>query len=231
MVYRKLQFYLLCCFLLLAVIVPGACFAEKATVTESQWHNLTSDDAFYYRNQKEAIEKIKPPASSNAFDKVFAAIFRFFSSRTGRIIVWSGFFLLLAWALFRIFIGGSTGLFRKKTRKKDDDETVIEENVLEGNWEKQLHEAIDRQDPRLAVRYSYMWLLQLMQQNNLIAYRQDKTNYDYYAELANPQYKQPFKQLMRQYEYAWYGDYPMSTSAYEAYMNTFNMLKNRLTHQ
>ncbi len=82
-------------------------------------------------------------------------------------------------------------------------------------------------EARLAIRYSYMLLLQLLQQKGQIQYRPDKTNYEYYHEL-NETYKKDFRILTRQYEYAWYGNFEVAEDSYRRYMDTFNHLKKTL---
>lgn len=224
----KLRSYLLYGIFFITVLAPCRVLSQAAAISSSRWDSLTNDKAFYYRNEKEAIEKIKP-VKTGALDKIIEAIFVFFGSTTGKVITWSIFFLALGWALYKIFFGDHTGLFKKRTAiPKTGAPQMTEEHLPDADWEALLRDAMQQQDVRMAIRYSYMRLLQLMQQNGMLQYRQDKTNYDYYRELADEQYKQPFKQLSRQYEYAWYGDYPLSAAAYNEYMQTFNTLKNRL---
>ena len=103
-----------------------------------------------------------------------------------------------------------------------------EEDITTINWERLLQQARDNNDTRLAIRYTYMWLLQLLQERQLILYRNDKTNYEYYTELNDTSYKQPFKQLSRQYEYAWYGRYAISAAGYDDFAALFNNLRNQL---
>ena len=73
-----------------------------------------------------------------------------------------------------------------------------------------------------------MGVLHLLQDNNLIAYRDDKTNYDYYQELKATDYKQPFRNLSRVYEYTWYGNYSINDNTLQQYMGIFNGLKQQL---
>ena len=104
----------------------------------------------------------------------------------------------------------------------------IFDKILKADLTKLLQEAIDDKDALLVIRYSFMQILQLMQQRELISYRNDKTNYEYYSELKDLQLRPSFRFLSRQYEYAWYGHYQLSPATYDEYMQTFNSLKNRL---
>ena len=147
------------------------------------------------------------------------------------MIVWVLLFLLIGFALFRILSADRTGLFKRRKEQPEDegnDQEVLTEDMLHTNWEEYIDKATREGNTRMAVRYSYMMLLQLLQKRQLIQYRTDKTNYDYYYELANTNLKTPFRQLTRQYEYAWYGNYPIQEEAYQEYLNTFNNLKSQL---
>ena len=68
----------------------------------------------------------------------------------------------------------------------------------------------------------------LLQKKELINYKNDKTNFDYYTELNASEFRQPFKTLSRQYEYAWYGNAVPSDAAYSEYLSLFNNVKKQL---
>jgi hypothetical protein len=141
----------------------------------------------------------------------------------GITLLWVLFFFLLGWAFYKIFF--STGFVWSKRSKKLTGEIIdIEPGLFDANWEEELQKALKENNVRLVIRYSYMRLLQIMQERGAIQFRADKTNYEYYHELKDP-YKQPFKVMTRQYEYVWYGDLPISQAMYEEYMNNYNQLK------
>jgi hypothetical protein len=217
--------FLLLCSLLIAVAQPAA--AKSGENIDTQWERLTNDKAFGYKDKKE-ITKQPPPQRSNAFDKMIYAIERFFRSSIGKKIGWVIFFCLLGWALYMIVFNNRTSLLGRTSKKMSDTPATEQADDLDDNWEKLLRQAMAEQNTRLAIRYSYMRLLQLLQQNELIQFRNDKTNYEYYNELKKAEYKQPFRQLTRQYEYAWYGNFHVSDASYNAYMNTYNTLSNLL---
>lgn len=201
-----------------------------AAPTDAQWQQLQHDDAFGYAREKEIAETPKPKENkNNIFRELIEAIASFFSSTVGAAVLYSGLFLVIAYALYRVFIGEKSFVFAKKKKiLTEDPATQTEEELLSIDWEQRLRAAYEKPDLRLAIRYSYMWLLQLMQERGLIQYRNDKTNNDYYHELSETQYRQPFRQLTREYEFAWYGHYPVSDAAYTQYMQLFDAIKTRL---
>jgi hypothetical protein len=198
--------------------------SNKRTITQSQWSTLTDDKAFSYKDEKEQKEKVQENSGS-----FFNALFAFFSRSFGKVLIWLLVIILLVFGIYKIFISDRFYLFEKEKRSSAGSPVENIEDITDVNWEDRLQQALKANDFRLAVRYSYMWFLQLLQQQQLIQYRTDKTNYDYYSELADSAYKQPFRVLTREYEYAWYGHYDLSEAAFNDYMQTFNSLKHKLT--
>lgn len=202
-------------------------FAFAAADINRKWDELINDPDFHYRDQKEALQKLEP-AQNNILDKLGGLLLSFFTSPTGKFIGWIVFFVFLAWILFKIFTGNFP-LFGKKTTAIQETMVENEEEILANtNWEQHLQLAIHNADNRLAIRYSFMRMLQLLQQNNLIHFEDNKTNTDYYNELTRLELKRDFKHLSRQYEHTWYGHYRISDEAYHAYMITFDNLKSTL---
>ncbi|WP_276134661.1 DUF4129 domain-containing protein [Polluticoccus soli] len=194
---------------------------------DRKWNELINDPAFHYRDQKEALQKVEP-AQNNILDKLGGLLLTFFTSPTGKFIGWIVFFVFLAWTLFKIFTG-NVPLFGKKPKTvRETPVENLEETLVNTNWEHHLQLAIQNADNRLAIRYSFMRMLQLLQQNNLIHFEDNKTNTDYYNELKRIELKNDFRQLSKQYEYTWYGHIGISDEAYHTYMNTFANLKSTL---
>ncbi len=203
---------------------------QERNVTEPQWKKLTDDEHFGYKDEKEKavkkpvkIEKNEKQGDS-LLDKIFSAIF----SKQGKYVVWAILFLILGYAVFKFVVGEKSFLFaRTKKKVVADAVETTEEDLLEMNWEQKLNEMIQKGDLRYAIRYSYMWMLQLLQEKSLISYRIDKTNYEYAAELKD-NFKQPFRQITRQYEYAWYGQYPVTEDAYNKFREEFTRIKMQI---
>ncbi len=188
-----------------------------------QWDTLTSDNAFGYKNEKEAAATEQ--RENNALVKAFAFIFTFFASTIGKSLLWLLLFGFAAWALYKIFLSDKTYLWAKREKKPANTDAETIDDISAADWNKELQKAIANNNARLAIRYSYMLLLQLLQEKGEIQYRPDKTNYEYYHEL-NERYQQDFRALTRQYEYTWYGNFEVTSDSYSRYMHIFNHLKS-----
>lgn len=200
------------------------------TITLSQWQKLTSDSAFNYRNDKEGVKKRDvEPYKESAWAKAVTKFFEFWKSDAGVAITWVLVITLVLIVIYKIFMAEGSMLFRKdKKQMGNAGATEITEDINSTDWDALLRQAMHSNDVRLAVRYCYMHLLQLLQRHELIQYKIDKTNYDYYSELSSSPYKQPFKQLSRQYEYTWYGNFTLPHTVFNEYLALFNDVKRKL---
>lgn len=193
--------------------------------TQQQWEQITSDKAFGYKTEKEG-SKVEKDTDSSVIMKFIYLVAAFFSSGIGTALLWILLFAFVAWALYKLFFGNVFQRGKKYQRPPPGNDDNMED-LAATNWEAALQTAISNNDTRLAIRYSYMLLLQMMQEKGQIQYRPDKTNYEYYHELGE-RYKPGFRLLTRQYEYAWYGNFSVADESYKTYMETFNHLKSTI---
>ncbi len=233
---------LLILFLLFAGITNRTCAATDsvampqqnvAQMTAAQWKQLTSDKSLTYANEQEGDpeeDNKKTTDDQGWYQSLIKGFFALLSSGLGTVVVWIIVLSLLGYIIYRIFINSDSFLFRKNKKLIDSGDEMVENDhdITATDWEALLRNAVANKDMRMAVRYSYMRLLQLLQQQNMIQYRQDKTNYIYLSELQSPAVKPAFKQITRLYEYAWYGGGELSVSTYNDYIALFNNTRKQL---
>lgn len=222
---HKVKTLLLLLFMVPATLCEGA---NTRTISPEQWRQLTNDKAFDYKNLVEAHQAVKDTHKPGAFLRGMEKVIRLLTSDVVQVIIWTIVALVAIYIVYKLILSNE-GLFsgrRKKIAGNDGEYNGVE---IEGNnWEALLQNAVAGNDLKAAVRYSYMWLLQLLQEGELISYREDKTNFDYYRELQNTAYKQSFRQLSRQYEYVIYGNYTPTPVTYNRYIDLFNQVKTQL---
>ena len=223
---RIILFLCLVCFL---HPTPSPANPDNRNISATQWQQLKVDKAFGYKNDKEIVS---PPIKNkpNPFEKLIMALLGFFGSNFGNILVWIIVICAAIYIIYRLAFTSDSFLFSrsKKMMNEQGQPQQEDEDIATTNWETLMQNAIKDNDVRPAVRYSYMWLLQMLQQRQLIQYRNDKTNYEYYTELNDTHYKQSFKQLSRQYEYAWYGRFSLPPDAFNEYLTLFNNVRKQL---
>ncbi|MGZ3873738.1 MAG: DUF4129 domain-containing protein [Mucilaginibacter sp.] len=103
------------------------------------------------------------------------------------------------------------------------------EDIHEINFDAELEKAVTQGNYRLAVRLLYLSCLKQLNDKGLIKWQIDKTNSAYLQELADPQQKQAFGLLTRQFEYAWYGNFFIHKQAYTNISLLFQNFKKHLS--
>ena len=205
---------------------------NTAAFTKAQWDSLTSDKEFAYKDEREyTFEKkdLKPPKIPG-WMRALAAFFRFFTTTTGLVILFAILAIIVFFIVYQM-VSGDGGFFARRPRniqEEKPDNELSEEDLLESDWEEKMQVAMKNGEYRLAIRYGYLMTLQMLQRRSLILYRQDKTNTDYYRELAKTgePLRPGFRTLTRAYEWAWYGGQPSGKEEADAYFKTFNALKS-----
>jgi hypothetical protein len=198
---------------------------KDRSIADAQWQELSNDPAFRYEEPKPKVEE----QSSSAWLRFFEAVFRFLESGGGKILLISLVALLIIYLIIRaIQLKGNIFFARKDKKLSNGEEDELSDHFIPDSWEKVIEDAAKAGNYRLAVRHSYRYLLSLLQDRELIRYQTAKTNYQYAYELTGTRIHQPFLQLTRGYEYAWYGGFPIAKERFEAYYQQIDNIKKDL---
>lgn len=197
-------------------------FSNKlVTVREvpiSKWKQLKSDKDFWYADQvpeKEDLSLNNPdrPLLPSWFKKM----------------VWIIFILTMISVLMWYLLSGNIRLFRKPSALVSSyDDTLHTENIFDVDYDKETRKAKANQNYRLAIRLLYLRTLRDLSDNQLIGYKQEKTNTDYLEQLSGTTYYKDFFRLTRQFEYAWYGKFVPSIGVFQQIEDEFFQFKQRL---
>ena len=139
--------------------------------------------------------------------------------------VWQYVFLaaiaaLVLYLLLKAEMLGS--LFAKQAQQSDGlDYETITENIHEIDFDAAISSAVEQQNYRLAVRLLYLQTLKRLTDAELIQYKPDKTNRQYVYELVNSPQQSDFEQLTRQFEFVWYGDFPVDAGRFDTLQGQF----------
>jgi hypothetical protein len=121
-------------------------------------------------------------------------------------------------------------IFGKKKSSKGIIYADVETNIIEINFEELIENAIENENFRLAIRYSYLWILKQLDEKSIIEYNSEKTNVDYQYEVENSAFSEKFKTASYYYNYVWYGEFFIDKEAYskaaELYKNFLNQIEN-----
>ncbi|MGB6152132.1 MAG: DUF4129 domain-containing protein [Pricia sp.] len=170
---------------------------------------------------------------SNIFRRIFEGIFGV-QKAAGLL---ASFLRILPYLLLGVLVFLLIKFFLKvnaqsllQAKKEQNAVRLSEEEHLIKNEDLQqlVQNALADKNYRLAVRYYYLFLLQLMTAKEIIAWEIQKTNDDYLREIDQADLKQPFSAITRLYEYIWYGDFPIDASKYNTAETAFSNLQKLL---
>lgn len=99
------------------------------------------------------------------------------------------------------------------------------ENIHEIDFESEMEEAIRVRNYRLAVRLLYLSCLKNLNDQHVISWQMEKTNSAYINEIPEGNRKQSFRLLTRQFEYVWYGDFPIDLDSFQNIQSIFQQFK------
>ena len=113
-----------------------------------------------------------------------------------------------------------SGLYRRKNNNEIPYET-LGENIHAIDFVDSIAEAINQKNYRLAIRLYYLKALKELTDREMIDWRINKTNRSYVYELNSPTLRPDFERITLQFEYAWYGDFPVDETQFLNIKNQF----------
>ena len=146
----------------------------------------------------------------------------------GKIIVYIVLGSIIIYALLKIFKVDIRRTFYSGGDRGVMDYDVHDENIHEMDFEKLIQEAIRNKEYRNAIRLIYLSSLKHLSDHQLIHWQPGKTNHDYMAEISQDNLKSNFGELSYYFEYAWYGDFPISERQFRDVNDVFNNWKKQL---
>lgn len=173
-----------------------------------------------------------PPDNAGArfFYWIYRAILDFLRSEAYHN-VWQ-YVVLAAIAGLVIYLLTKVDAFRfllpKKALSQGLDYENLAENIHEIDFNAAIETAIGQRNFRLAVRLLYLQTLKQLTDAGKIDYKPDKTNRQYVYELVNSPIQVDFNELTRQFEFVWYGDFPVDEPRFQLIEQQFRQF-NTLT--
>lgn len=133
---------------------------------------------------------------------------------------------ILVYIIIKII--GADNIFSKKSKEIVLPYDILNENIHEIDYETEITKLIDQGKYRLAVRLLYLRTLKKLTDAELIQWQPEKTNYNYLTEISKPEIKTEFSQLTHQFDYIWYGDFPIDAQTFEPINQSFNHFNSQI---
>ncbi|MBQ4914486.1 DUF4129 domain-containing protein [Maribacter sp. MMG018] len=131
----------------------------------------------------------------------------------------------LLFILIKFFININTNSVISKSNTPLVSLSEEEHIIKNTDIEQLIKQALANNDYRLAIRYYYLYILQLMTEKDIIKWELQKTNEDYLKEIQEAGLKENFNTITRHYNYIWYGDFPIDHTKYNKAEASFLALK------
>lgn len=198
---------------------------EQRNLNNDSVKKLYSGEDFWYANAHPVKEK--KAEADNESPNFWTKLAAFFGSDAVRVIAW----ILVALTFIAIivsFVMSEGGLFKKSAKRvvAEAGGDEISENIFEIDFAKEIQKAVFEENYALSIRLLFLQSLKRMSEKGIIEYGLDKTNFDYLFSLNGSKYFNDFSKLVRNYEYAWYGKFPISKERFGAVEKNFNDYKN-----
>ena len=150
-----------------------------------------------------------------------------FSQPIVKIILWILAFFLIAFIIYKLFLGEN---FFKRNRSYNISDTQKEEEVISdpSAYDKLISQAVANKNYRLAIRYGYLQTLQMLAGSGLVQFSADKTNYQYVNELRGKPFQNDFAAITLNYDYVWYGKFDISEDVYNRLFKEYKSFHQKL---
>ncbi|MDN3551835.1 hypothetical protein [Mucilaginibacter aquaedulcis] len=147
------------------------------------------------------------------FLKILLNVFKYLIIALGIATV---FFMVLKLAGINML-----NIFRRKPTLAGLPFTELLEDIHDIDFDSETEKAITQHNYRLAVRLLYLKCLKQLSDADLIKWQIDKTNNAYINELTDSEKRQFFKTLTLQFEYIWYGEFPIDAPVFKKISTLF----------
>lgn len=190
-------------------------------ISDSVIRKLKTDKDYWYANL--APEKKKELKAEEQPD---ASIFQ---KQWFKTLIWMLIIGVFISVLIFYLASSNIRLFRKAPGKiSSADDQLTEEDIYALNFEKEIRLAISNANYRLATRLLYLQTLKLLSEKDLIRFSHERTNNDYLFELMGTPYYRDFFRITRDFNYTWYGHFPLTEDSFNAIQNDFAHFKQQL---
>jgi hypothetical protein len=124
---------------------------------------------------------------------------------------------------------GVSTLFSGRSRTAETADATLEDVDIHAiDYERQISEALAKGDYRLGVRLWFLRTLKTFSDKELVHWKIDKTNSDYYYELSDTVYQKEFGEVSNVYDYIWYGEFPVDENSYTKAEDKFRTLYKKI---
>jgi hypothetical protein len=145
------------------------------------------------------------------------------------LLIWVIIIGIFGAAIIYFLAQNKISIFSKTSEATaSEEESEEHEDIFRISYSKHIQNAEKEKNYRVAIRLMFLQTLKSMSEAGIIHYQPDLTDLDYLQQLSQSKYYNEFFNVMRSYEYVWYGKFDISTERYATVKNDFIKLQNRI---
>ncbi len=189
---------------------------------------LADSDAFNYFQEKAKTYSLLDQIGYWIAD-MLDALFSTRENRSAiRYFIYGIAAIIISFIVMKLMgIEPTQGIYRRATKHKIDAKIIEEELELE-DFPAAIQSALQKNDYRLAVRYSYLFLLKKMDEKAVIEWNEHKTNHELELEVTEPSLRKDFEKATYVFERIYYGAFQIEPALYEKAKATFDTIDQKL---
>lgn len=209
-----------------ATYYPDTLRQSYRSVVYDSVEAINTNKGFYYKRYLDSLLRATKLIKEKPRRNVDLRGLNFFNSVFG-IIFWILAIGIFGYLVYKLFLSNSALFSRSRKNLSPDTTFLSDENT--DDPDALLRHAIRDGNYRLAVRYLYLQVLSKLAERKIIEINSNKTNYEYVLETRKHKFANEFAFLTLEYEYVWYGEYPVDEKLFEQIQSSFNQFNKNLT--
>jgi len=156
-----------------------------------------------------------------------SVINKLMNSKPAKIFFWLLAVGFLGFVLFNLIFKKSLLKFKRKKVVRDEVEETFHGLDDYEKYDRLIKDAEANNNFNLAIRYLFLQVLKGLADKQKIIFSAEKTNYSYLSELPLT-LKEEYKNLVRNYEYLWYGKFNISSEKYQRLKVLYKEFNNKI---
>ena len=145
-----------------------------------------------------------------------------------KYLIEAGAVILLVFIIIKLAGLNISNIFNREAAEIQVPYSESLENIHQITFDEEIEKALNQRNYRLAIRLLYLSTLKQLNDAHLIQWQLEKTNSTYLNELRDATQRQSFGILTRQFEYVWYGDFPVDGQSFQNINTLFHDFKMML---
>jgi hypothetical protein len=204
-------------------------------------HQYNADSLKNYRNSPDFTYQEKATAGVSWWDRFWWWFWDWINSLFGgrqvdtqpsipymQYIIAFALLVTLIFVIFKLAGLNLANIFNRESRDITIPYSESLENIHQITFDEEIEKALQQRNYRLAVRLLYLRTLKQLNDAELISWQLEKTNTAYLNELTDMSQRKSFGVLTRQFEYVWYGDFPIDSRSFQNISTLFHDFKTTM---